>query len=101
MSYKTVKLSEETAFDLVRALEMAAIENDREGLSPLDPIQRQHEAMSRMVRDYSLAVIHSASRAPHFLVLATADWRCSRCGSSGLGRGGLRVVEGAAVCWGC
>lgn len=100
MSYKTLKVSTETSPDLVRALWMADQLNRREGLAPREAIPSQHEALGRILREWSSMVVAMVSGEPDFDTLCRADWQCG-CGSSGLGKGGLMVVAGQVWCEPC
>lgn len=100
VSYRTLKVSDETAFDLARLLWMAEKLNAREGNAPLSPQSRQAEALARVVREHSAMIVQQVCHEPGFMELVRADWRCS-CGSSGLGKGGLVVSPAGVRCHPC
>ena len=101
--YRTLKVSDESAFDLARLLWMAERLNTRDGNHPLNPIARQAEALARIVREHSAMIVAQVCHEPGFLELCQADWRCTglQCGSSGLGKGGLFVIGGSVLCREC
>jgi hypothetical protein len=98
--YRSIKVSDETAFDLARLLWMAERLNAREGNYPSSPQARQAEALARVVREHSAMIVSQVAHEPDFMPLVKADWRCA-CGSSGLGTGGLVVVGERALCRPC
>lgn len=100
MSYKALRVSLETVPDLVRALYLAGLANDQEGNSPSRPEARELEALGRIVREWSSVALPSVHLGPEFDALSASDWTC-QCGSSGLGKGGLVVHAGKALCRPC
>ena len=100
MSYRTLRVSDESAFDLARLLWMAERLNTREGNHPTNPIARQHEALARIIREHSAMIVGQVCHEPGFAELCAADWRCA-CGSSGLGKGGLLATPAGVRCHPC
>lgn len=98
--YRTLRVSDETAFDLVRALWLAERANEREGIVPASPEARQAEAFGRMIREWTAITLPSQPTTPEFLVLTNEDWRCP-CGSTGLNKGGLQVRQSRVLCRAC
>ena len=98
--YRMFRVSDETAFDLVRALWLADRANAREGIQPANPAAREKEALKRIILEWSAVVVGQLCHEPGFGELCAADWRCG-CGSSGLGSGGLHVAGGVVYCSEC
>lgn len=97
--YRSLRVSDETAFDLARALWVSAVLNDRDGTTPGNPQARQAEAFARIIREWSESALPGFD-APGFEQLTDADWQCG-CGSTGINAGGLTVVWGKAWCGPC
>lgn len=101
VSTETVKISDETWPDLVRCLEMAAKLNERDGICPDKPEARQAEALSRIVREFTVELLPLYGKGKEFEALEDAGWRCGTCGSSGLNSGGLVVRPQGVKCRKC
>jgi len=98
--YRTLKVSDETAFDLARALWIASRLNAREGINPAKPEANQAEALGRIIREWQSVSLAQVASEPDFPALCQADFRCP-CGSTGLNAGGLVVHAGAVACRSC
>lgn len=100
--YRTFRISDDTALDVVRALWIATVLNRREGYTG-SPRSQECEAMSRIVREWASVTIASVAHDPEFMALVDADWRCTvpGCGSTGLGGGGLTVTPVGVTCQPC
>ena len=99
LSYKTLRVSPSIVRDLVRALWLAESQNQAEGIWRPNPIERQHDALARIVLEWSTIAVTTAGHSD-FHALSLADWLCP-CGSSGLGTGGLTVTAGRVSCLPC
>lgn len=98
--YRTLRVSNETALDLARALWLAREANRREGNRPAKPEAEQAEALGRIVREWSSYALASLSDAPGFEAICKADWRCA-CGSTGINKGLLTVTSRGVLCQPC
>ena len=97
--YRTFRISDDTALDVVRALWIATVLNRREGYTGSARAE-ECEALSRIVREWASVTIASVAHDPAFMPLVEADWRCG-CGSTGLGSGGLMVTPAGVTCRPC
>lgn len=103
MSYKTLRVSDESNRDLCRALWIATRLNAAEGILPATPEATQAEAFGRIIREWSGVALHEISdqalrNLQHF---EAADWHCRECGSSALNRGGLALTDAVRCAMGC
>jgi hypothetical protein len=86
-----LRVSPDLVADLSRALWVAARLNRREGNAPPKPEASQHEALARIVREWSLDALQSLQSGdlPALAALERQGWVCA-CGASALGEGGLQ-----------
>ena len=101
MEYRTLKVSPELVQELSRALWLAERRNEAEGIRASKPECRQHDALARIVREWSGVAIFETPTDARFDALCHADWRCEGCGASGLNAGGLTVTGTGVVCAKC
>ena len=100
-AYRTLRVSDETALDLARALWLAREANRREGNRPAKPEAEQAEALGRIVREWAGYALPQFSDAPGFDSLCRADWVCSSCQSTGINKGLLTVTSRGVLCQPC
>ena len=98
--YRTLRVSDETALDLARALWLAREANRREGNRPARAEAEQAEALGRIVREWAGYALPQLSDAPGFLDLCRSDWRCA-CGSTGINKGLLTATVRGVLCQPC
>ena len=102
MSYKTLRVSNETHRDLSRALWLAERLNERDGIRPAKAEAIQAECVGRILREWSSVALHEVSDQAlrNMQALEDAGWSCGSCGSSGLNRGGLDITPSGVRCAG-
>ena len=98
--YRTLKISDETALDLVRAIYLAREANRREGNCPASDAAEQAEAVGRICREWSAITLPNTEWTPELQTLCAQDWQCP-CGATGLNAGLLRVRNRGALCTNC
>jgi len=98
--YRTLRVSDETALDLVRAIYLAREANRREGNRPATDAAEQAEAVSRICREWSAITLTNTVWTPELQTLCAQDWQCP-CGATGLNAGLLTVRNLGALCVNC